>query len=111
MRAMAAAKLYGGIDLGGTKIEAAVIAAPAKVQGSARHPTPTEGGPQAVADVMTQAMREACEQAGVQTSALAGVGVGSPGIVDPQSGAVSSARNLPDWTGSFALGSTLSEVL
>jgi glucokinase len=108
---MAAAELYGGIDLGGTKIEAAVIAAPAEVRGSVRHQTPTEGGPQAVADVMTQAMQEACTQAGVEPRGLAGIGVGSPGIVDPQTGAVSSARNLPDWTGTFALGETLSHSL
>ena len=108
---MAAAKLYGGIDLGGTKVEAAVIAAPAEVRGNARHPTPTEGGPQAVVAVMTQAMQEACAQAGVEPGALVGVGVGSPGIVDAQTGVVSSARNLSDWTGSFALGETLSRAL
>jgi glucokinase len=107
---MAAAKLYGGIDLGGTKIEAAVIAAPDRIKGNVRHPTPTEGGPQAVADAMTKAMQEACAQADIEPAALAGVGIGSPGIVDPQSGAVSSARNLPDWTGSFALGDTLSRA-
>jgi len=108
---MARAKLYGGIDLGGTKVEAAVVAAPAKVLGSARHPTPTKGGPPAVAETMTQAMREACAQAGVEPEALGGVGVGSPGIIDPQTGAVSSARNLSDWSGSFPLGTTLGQSL
>ncbi|HSO98591.1 MAG TPA: ROK family protein [Solirubrobacteraceae bacterium] len=108
---MAAAELYGGIDMGGTKVEAAVIAAPVEVRGSARLPTPTEGGPQAVADVMIKAIKEACTQAGVEPGALVGVGVGSPGIVDPQTGVVSSARNLPDWTGSFPLGEILSRAL
>jgi glucokinase len=108
---MAAAKLYGGIDLGGTKIEAAVIAAPDKVKASSRHPTPTEGGPQDVADAMVTAMREACTEAGVEPGALAGVGVGSPGIVDPGTYAVSSARNLPGWEGSFPLGETLTGAL
>ncbi len=108
---MAPAKLYGGIDLGGTKIEAAVIAAPDKVRGSARHPTPTEGGPQDVADAMIGALREACQQAGVEPKELGGAGVGSPGIVDSDSGAVSSARNLPGWTGSFPLGKTLAHAL
>src|SRR5947209_12957236 len=108
---MARAKLYGGIDLGGTKVEAAVVAAPAKVLGSVRHPTPAKGGPPAIAETMTQAMREACAQAGVEPEALAGVGVGSPGIIDPQTGAVSSARNLSDWSGSFPLGTTLGQSL
>jgi glucokinase len=108
---MAAAKLYGGIDLGGTKIEAAVISAPEKVRATSRHPTPTDGGPQNVADAMVTAMREACTEAGVEPGDLAGVGVGSPGIVDPATYAVSSARNLPGWDGSFPLGDTLAAAL
>ncbi len=100
---------FGGIDLGGTKIEAAVIDSPHEVLGSARHSTPTEGGPIGVAQAMEAAMREACEQAETEPSALGGIGVGSPGIVDPD-GAVSSARNLPDWTGSFPLAQTLSQA-
>ena len=104
MAPMAAAKLYGGIDLGGTKIEAAVIAAPAKVKGSARHPTPTEGGPQAVADEMATAMREACAQAGVEPGRWPASASARRASSIRQSGDVSSARNLPDWNGSFALG-------
>jgi glucokinase len=107
----AGAKLYGGIDLGGTKIEVVVVDARNKVLASARSPTPTEGGPQNVADEIVKAVRTACEDAGTESSELAGVGVGSPGIIDPANGAVASARNLPDWDGSFALGETLAHVL
>ena len=71
--------LRGGIDLGGTKIQTAVIDAGGKVAGEARQPTPTEGGPEDVANAMAAAMHEAAEQAGVKTEDLAGVGVGSPG--------------------------------
>lgn len=105
------ADLRGGIDLGGTKIQTAVVDAGGKVVGEARHPTPTEGGPEDVAEAMAAALREAAESAGVETSALAGVGVGSPGDADEKTGAVSSARNLPDWEGSFPLGETLQQAL
>lgn len=101
----------GGIDLGGTKIEAAVLDADNNVLGSARHPTPTDGGPEAVAQEMAAAIREATQHAGLETSALLGVGVGSPGVVDPETGAVSTARNLPDWEGSFELGASLRSAL
>ena len=40
-------------------------------------------------------------------SELTGVGVGSPGAVDEDDGTVSSARNLPGWEGTFALGKDL----
>ena len=43
---------YGGIDLGGTKIQTAVVDEDRKVLGSARRPTPTSGGPADVAGEM-----------------------------------------------------------
>jgi glucokinase len=101
----------GGIDLGGTKIQAVVVDPGHAVIGQARHPTPTEGGPEDVANAMAAAMTEAASQAGVETDALAGVGVGSPGDVDSVAGTVTSARNLPGWEGAFALGASLEHAL
>jgi glucokinase len=105
------AELRGGIDLGGTKIQTVVVNAAGKVSGESRRPTPTSGGPQDVADEMAAAMREAAEQAGVETATLEGVGVGSPGDADEKTGVVSGARNLPGWEGSFPLAETLKEAL
>jgi glucokinase len=103
--------LRGGIDLGGTKIEAIVVDVEQRVLGQARQPTPTDGGPDGVAEHMAQALQDAAKAAGVQSSQLAGVGVGSPGDVDEQTGAVANARNLPNWLAPFELGKTLSEKL
>ena len=101
----------GGIDLGGTKIEAIVVDTGNAVLGQARHPTPQKGGPRAVADAMAAALREAADAAGIETDSLAGVGVGSPGEIEHADGIVSNAKNLPDWAGSFPLGSRLTEAL
>ncbi|MCW2979259.1 MAG: hypothetical protein JWO14_986 [Solirubrobacterales bacterium] len=103
--------LRGGIDLGGTKIQTAIIDAEGAVKGEARHPTPTKGGPADVAAAMGKALVEAAEAAGVEASELEGVGVGSPGDVDEKAGTVSTARNLPDWEGSFPLGDALEKDL
>jgi len=101
--------LYGGIDLGGTKIQAVIVDDDHKVLGSARHPTPTSGGPQDVAAQMAVALDDAAKAAEVEPSALAGIGVGSPGtIVD---GSVTSARNLPNWEGTFPLADALQKAL
>jgi len=105
------ARPRGGIDLGGTKIQAAIVDGSGKVLGEARRPTPTSGGPQNVAEEMAAALSEAAEQAEVGTSALEGVGVGSPGDADERTGVVSAARNLPGWDGSFPLGKTLGQAL
>jgi glucokinase len=105
------ADLRGGIDLGGTKIQAAIVDSKGEVGGQSRRPTPTSGGPQDVADAMAAALREAAAQAGTETAALSGVGVGAPGDADGRTGVVSGAGNLPGWEGSFGLADALSEAL
>jgi glucokinase len=105
------ADLRGGIDLGGTKIQTAVVDGGGKVVGEARHPTPTDGGPSGVVAAMAAAMVEAAKAAGVETADLGGVGVGSPGDADEKTGTVSGAKNLPDWDGSFPVGDTLKKDL
>jgi glucokinase len=103
--------LRGGIDLGGTKIQTAVIDPDGAVKGEARRPTPTEGTPADVAKAMAEAMAEAAKGAGVESADLQGIGVGSPGDADEKTGAVSNAGNLPGWQGSFPLGETLEKEL
>jgi glucokinase len=100
---------YGGIDLGGTKIQAAIVDGEHSPLGQARRPTPTTGGPQDVAREMAQALREAAQDAKVDVSELDGIGVGSPGTVE--GGTVTSARNLPGWEGSYPLAQELQKQL
>ena len=101
--------LHGGIDLGGTKIQTVIVDADHTVLGSARRPTPTTGGPPKVAAEMEAALRDAAKAAEIEPQTLAGVGVGSPGTIDGPN--VTSARNLPDWEGAFALATTLEDAL
>jgi glucokinase len=105
------ATMRGGIDLGGTKIQTVVVDDEHRVCGQARHPTPQQGGPQAIAEGMAGALSEAAKAAGVSPGDLRGVGVGSPGAVDRVTGTVSEARNLPGWEGAFALGPALADAL
>ena len=103
---------YGGIDLGGTKIQALVLEGEEyRVGGEARLPTPRKGGPKAVVEAMAQCMREAVQSAGGGLAQLDGVGVGSPGEIDQSSGVVARAGNLPGWDGAYPMGSALSERL
>ena len=103
--------MRGGIDLGGTKIQAVIVDGDHEVRGETRVPTPTSGGPTDVAAAMVSALQQASEAAAVATAELDGVGVGSPGDVDAEQGTVTSARNLPDWEGSFPLADKLSKAL
>jgi len=102
----------GGVDLGGTKIQTVVVDRRHAVLGEARRPTPTSGGPKDVAAAIAGAMRDAAAAAGVKTSELTHVGVGSPGAIESAAGTVSSASNLPGWAdATFALGPALADAL
>ena len=105
--------IYGGIDLGGTKIQAAVVDEDNdhEVLGAKRDQTPLKGGPKAIAARMADVLKEALEEAGLGPSDLAGVGVGSPGSVNDEKGTVSGAMNLSEWAGSFNLRKALEKDL
>src|SRR5271170_5905071 len=101
--------MRGGIDLGGTKIQAVIVEEDNSVIGSARRPTPTSGGPADVVKEMEVTLRDAAKAAEVEPAALAGVGVGSPGVIED--GSVFGAGNLPGWEGTFAVAATLGAAL
>lgn len=103
--------LRGGVDLGGTKIQAVVVDGDHAVLGQARRPTPTKGGPADVAEAIAQVLREAAAEAQVDPADLTHVGVGSPGTVDAAAGTVSSAKNLPGWAAAYPLSKQLRKRL
>jgi glucokinase len=105
------ADMRGGVDLGGTKIQAVVVDARAAVVGESRGATPTAGGPPAVAAAIADAVRAAAADAGVDAGSLAGVGIGSPGDVDARRGTVARAGNLPDWREPFALAAEVERAV
>ncbi len=104
-------RAIGGIDLGGTKIQAVVLGARHEVLGQARRETPVTGGPAATVAEMAAALGEAADAAGIDTTGLLGVGVGSPGTVDAAAGTVAQASNLSEWSDPFPLAQRLGETL
>src|SRR5436190_6840216 len=101
--------LRGGIDLGGTKIQAVIVDAGHALLGSARVPTPPSGGPPAVMTKMADAVREAAAAAQVDPGDLEGVGVGAPGTID--AGQLANAPNLSGWRDPFPLAAVLGAAL
>jgi glucokinase len=103
---------FGGIDLGGTKIQAIVMRDDDhSVLGQARSLTPHEGGPAAVVDALVACLLEAAHAANVEIGQLDGVGVGVPGEVNAQAGTLARATNLSEWERPFPLAAALSERL
>lgn len=80
-----------GIDLGGTKIEAIVLAPDDKVLFRERVPTPRDAGYRAILEAVTHLTgRAAASVLGVRAY---NVGIGIPGSVDPVSGLVRNANS------------------
>lgn len=103
---------YGGIDLGGTKIQTIVMrTGDHTVLGQARRLTPHEGGPPAVIDALVECMREAAAAAQLEVSQLDGIGAGVPGEVDQRAGTLARAGNLPEWEDRVPLAAMLRERL
>jgi glucokinase len=100
-----------GIDLGGTKVQGVVLDHHGKRIGEARGKTPTEGGPAAVVAEITDVVKSAAKDAKVAPGKLAGIGIGSPGRVDPDTGELFGAANLPGFRDPVPLGSMVGDAL
>jgi len=89
--------LIVGIDLGGTKIMAAVVDAAGGIRHRTFKLTPVQDGPEAVLGAMVEAARETAAGAGVSLDDVSAIGVGSPGPLDPDAGVIICSPNLPGW--------------
>jgi len=101
---------YIGVDLGGTKILAAVISRKGKILSEAKTPTPDREGPDAVIARIIDTVREAAKEADLSLADIAGLGVGAPGVVEAATGVVRFAPNLTHWD-EVPLGRRLAEAL
>ncbi len=99
-----------GVDLGGTKILAAVVrAGDEKILGRSKRPTPAKEGGDAILAAIVAAVDEALGEAGVDRDQIVGAGVGSPGPIDIESGVILFSANLN--VRNFPLGSGLAAAL
>jgi len=99
-----------GMDLGGTKILAAVVDGDGHIVAEAKNTTRADKGPDMVIKRLARTAREAVKNAGLPWDDIAAVGVGAPGPIDPEAGMVYTPPNLPGWE-QVALGPLLSESL
>lgn len=82
-----------GVDVGGTKIAAALVDADGKLSGRVRSPTDLSST-EATLDSIAAAARAALDLSGFSSDQVSGVGLGIPGLVDPQRGIGLASVNL-----------------
>ena len=85
------------VDLGGTKILAAVVDRAGKVLCRVKVKTPVAAGYRAVLTEIAQCVRGAIKSCRVPRSNILAVGIGVPGPLNPEAGVVKVAPNL-GWT-------------
>ncbi|WP_426757130.1 ROK family protein [Myxococcus sp. Y35] len=103
-----ALECWGGVDLGGTKIEAVVVDRAGEVLGKMRQPTPAEGGPDEVVQAIHETLEGAASAAGLTPRQLAGVGVGAPGAVNVNEGTLGHVSNVGrGWTTPYPVAGDL----
>ncbi|MCL4466344.1 MAG: ROK family protein [Chloroflexi bacterium] len=87
--------LVVGIDLGGTRFRVGLFRTDGKMIRRQGWATEAAAGPHAVIDRLATAVRETCAREGL--ARVVGVGLGSPGPLDPWRGVVLETPNMPGW--------------
>jgi glucokinase len=86
--------LYLGIDVGGTKILAALARRSGKILGRKRATTPRGTDPQETVDAIVGVIRELLKENGLSKRDVQAMGLAVPGVVDPEQGRVVVTPNM-----------------
>jgi len=86
---------YLAVDIGGTKILAALVDASGMVLRREKRPTPREGGEEPLYEALEEAVAELIGKAeNTSLGDLGAMGIGVPGVVDPDEGLVVVTPNM-----------------
>jgi glucokinase len=97
--------LYVGVDVGGTKVAAGLVDANGRILSTIRVPMVSHSSQEAG----LQAVLGAVAHVTASSSGIAGIGICSPGPLDPFSGVILNPPNLPCWR-NFALAESVQKV-
>ena len=84
-----------GIDLGGTNIAAGLVSESGEVLGKVCIPTSSERGSESIIEGLSEACEVLQKEAGFDRADLKAIGIGVPGMMDPDTGIVIFCPNIP----------------
>ena len=94
-----------GVDVGGTALKFGLFDRQGTKIATGKRPTPRKGDAAAILQAIADGCDELIQEAGMSREAMAGVGLGIPGRVDPDSGLALNCPNLKALDGvNVALG-------
>ncbi|HRU05022.1 MAG TPA: ROK family protein [Candidatus Brocadiia bacterium] len=100
-------RFLAGFDLGGTKMMAGVLNDKMEVLSRSKKKTRGKSEEGDTFKRIADCIRDACKEANVDPKDLAGIGVGSPGPLDPVTGVIGETVNLPTDLREFPLKARL----
>jgi len=86
-----------GIDLGGTKILTAVANTQGVMLSRDHSITPAKEGQDVVVKSILESVGRALDQAHIAAADLTAIGLGAPGLSNPETGILFTSPNLPGW--------------
>src|SRR3972149_4045329 len=95
--ATASLRLYGAIDLGGTRVRSIVADGGGRILGKDLRPSQSQDGLDVVLERMVESLDASVAAAEVEAARLRGLGIASAGAVDAGRGVVPGAPQLPGW--------------
>lgn len=98
-----------GVDVGGTKVAAGVVDATGAIQTQSRKPMVATGAASAGLAAVTSAIDALAAMNGNALGTLRGIGICSPGPLDPITGVVINPPNLPCWR-NFPLAAEVAKI-
>ncbi len=88
--------MIGAIDIGGTKIAAGMVDENGRIVRSMECPTDARAGFENAISRIASMLRQTAKEAGVE---ITGIGIGSTGPIDPETGVIGIVEFLPGWDG------------
>jgi glucokinase len=85
------------LDIGGTKILAALVSARYEVLDRELAPTPADSGPQEINRSLFMAIDRLLQKSRLAASDVAAIGLAAAGIIDSARGLITVSPNLPGW--------------
>jgi glucokinase len=98
-----------GVDIGGTKVAAGVVNAAGEIKTRSRKPMVARGAATAGLAAVTSAIDALTAVPGNGIGTLRGIGICSPGPLDPTTGIVINPPNLPCWR-NFPLAAEIAKI-
>jgi glucokinase len=90
-------KLAIGVDLGGTKVNIALVSKDGEIKKHMKIPTHAEQGKELTIGRIKHSIQQIIHQSGLKINDIVGIGIGAPGPLDYKKGIIHYAPNLPGW--------------